>query len=211
MAGAHRGTLLEIGCGTGTHLLALAGQFERAVGTDLSAEMIRVAGDAAADSPWADRVSLRVDPAEELATVGDGSVDVVLCVGALEHMLDRVAVLAQVRRVLGPGGVVVCLTPNGSYCWYRWLAPLLGRETRHLSTDRFLTPDELTALLTGAGLEPTSVGYWRFVPRGDLPWGVAPALRAADAAGERFALGWLRGGLAAAARAPNSTFDGVSR
>ncbi|MCU1451207.1 MAG: putative S-adenosyl-L-methionine-dependent methyltransferase, UbiG-related [Acidimicrobiales bacterium] len=199
MAGARRGTLLEIGCGTGIHLLALAGQFERAVGTDLSAEMIRVAGERAADSPWAERVSFRVDPAEELGTIEDCSVDVVLCVGALEHMLDRAAVLAQVERVLGPGGVVVSLTPNGSYCWYRWLAPLLGRETRHLSTDRFLTPVELTTLLEGAGLEPTPIAYWRFVPRGDLPWGVAPLLRWGDAVGERLGVGWLRGGIAAAA------------
>ena len=91
-------------------------------------------------------------------------------------------------------------TPNGAYCWYRYLAPLLGRDTRHLSTDRFLTAQELTTLLRGAGLEPTSLGYWRFVPRGDLPWGLARVLGAADAVGEQFGMGWLRGGIAAAAR-----------
>ena len=151
-ARARRGTLLEIGCGTGIHLLPLAGEFARAVGTDLSAEMIAAARRSALDSPWRDRVSLRVDPAEELATVGDRSVDVALAVGALEHMLDREGALRQVHRVLAPGGTFVCLTPNGSYCWYRHLAPRLGLDTRHLTTDRFLTADELRTLAVGAGL-----------------------------------------------------------
>ncbi|HET9257689.1 MAG TPA: hypothetical protein VFO16_21165, partial [Pseudonocardiaceae bacterium] len=31
---ARRGTLLEIGCGTATHLLALTAEFTRAIGTD---------------------------------------------------------------------------------------------------------------------------------------------------------------------------------
>ena len=51
--------------------------------------MVRVARRHAKVSPWRTRISLRVDAAEELATVEDGSVNVVLCVGALEHMLDK--------------------------------------------------------------------------------------------------------------------------
>ena len=53
LAGTRRGTLLEIGCGTAIHLLPLAGEFERAVGTDLSAEMIRAARRSAEASPVA--------------------------------------------------------------------------------------------------------------------------------------------------------------
>ena len=54
-------------------------------------------------SPYHDRIDLGVDPAEELSTIDDASVDVVLCVGALEHMLDLDQVIRQVSRVLKSG------------------------------------------------------------------------------------------------------------
>jgi SAM-dependent methyltransferase len=209
---APRQNLLEIGCGTGIHLLALAGEFEQAVGTDLSPEMVRVASERLVHSPWPNKVSVRVDPADELATVADRSVDVVLCIGALEHMLERAAVVRQVRRVLRPGGVFVCLTPNGGYWWYRFLAPLVRRDTRHLSTDRFLTLGDVRGFVEDAGLTVETVEHWTFVPRGDLPTGVGPLLGAADKIGERLGIGWLRGGIAVAALRPADAADvGVSR
>lgn len=67
-------------------------------------------------------------------------------------MLDRPRAVSQVHRVLRPSGTFVCLTPDGGYCWYRNLAPMLGVDTRHLSTDRFLTVGELEILIGGAGL-----------------------------------------------------------
>jgi 2-polyprenyl-3-methyl-5-hydroxy-6-metoxy-1,4-benzoquinol methylase len=203
LAGAQRGTLLEIGCGTAVHLLALAAEFARAIGTDLSPEMVGVARRRAESSPCSDCTSIRVDPAEELATIEDRSINVVLCVGALEHMLDKARVVRQVHRVLKPGGMFVGLTPNGDYCWYRHLAPVLGLDTRHLSTDHFLTAGELEGLLSGAGLEVVGRRHWRFVPQGDLPGGWGSVLRALDVCGERAGIGYLRGGIAVAAVRPD--------
>jgi SAM-dependent methyltransferase len=200
--GARGGTLLEIGCGTASHMLALAAEFTHAIGTDLSAEMVKVARRRAAASPCSDHISLRVDPAEELATIEASSIDVVLCVGALEHMLARDRVARQVCRVLRPAGRFIVLTPNGGYCWYRHLAPLLGLDVRHLSTDHFLTAGELEGLLGGAGLTIVARRYWRFVPQGDLPGGWAPILRALDWCGRRAGIGYLRGGLAVVALRP---------
>jgi 2-polyprenyl-6-hydroxyphenyl methylase/3-demethylubiquinone-9 3-methyltransferase len=203
LAGARHGTLLEIGCGTAIHLLALAAEFGLTIGTDLSPEMVGVARRRAESSPCSDRISIRVDPAEELATIEDRAIDVVLCVGALEHMLEKTRVVRQVRRVLTPGGMFVCLTPNGDYCWYRHLAPVLGLDTRHLSTDQFLTTGELEGLLSGAGLEIVGRRRWRFVPQGDLPGGWGSVLRALDWCGERAGIGYLRGGIAVSAVRPD--------
>lgn len=191
-----RGTLLEIGCGKAIHLIPLARTCERALGTDVSAQMVRMARRAADRCAWGDRIELRVDPAEQLTTVPDACVDVVLCVGALEHMLDRAGVLAQVRRVLRPDGRFVCLTPNGDYCWYDRLAPRLHLETRHLSTDRFLPAGELAALTDQAGLAVQRLEHWRFIPKGDLPAACGVLLHGLDFVGQRVGARRLRGGLA---------------
>src|SRR5690606_26675673 len=164
-----RSLLVEIGCGNAMHLLALAPLFEASVGVDASPKMIAAAKAARARSAQRARVRFAVERAERLSSVAADSVDVVLCVGAFEHMLDQPAVLAEVARVLRPQGVFACLSPNGSYAWYAQLAPRLGLDTRHLSTDRFVAPARWPALLADAGLEMSTLGFWRFVPAGDMP------------------------------------------
>jgi 2-polyprenyl-6-hydroxyphenyl methylase/3-demethylubiquinone-9 3-methyltransferase len=196
LAGTHRHTLVEIGCGTGLHLFPLAGKFKECIGTDLSPAMIDRAEAIRHGHPEGARIQLRVDPAESLATLADDTTDAVLCVGALEHMPDKATVLNQVVRILKPGGAFVCLTPNGDYVWYRHLAPWLGLPIRHLSTDQFLGEAELRVLLTGSGLILDRLRPWSFIPRGDMPAGWASALQFADGIGRLTGGTYLRGGMA---------------
>jgi SAM-dependent methyltransferase len=189
------GVLLEIGCGTAIHLAALAPSFSHLIGTDISPRMIASARTKLQASLYHDRLELRVDPAEELGTIEDSSVDVVLCVGALEHMLDRAQVVRQVARVLRDGGQFVLLTPHGGYCWYALLAPILGIATRHLSTERFLKRREAIALMQSAGLQVSSLDYWTFIPKGDMPSWTGVVLEFLDGLGRVCRLGALRGGL----------------
>lgn len=178
-------TVLEIGCGDGMHLLALAGELAHGIGVDISAAMIERANARADHS-----LRFSVDLGETLATVGDRSVDVAYCVGSLEHMLDQPAVARAAFRVLRPGGRFVGLTPNGGYLWYR-LAPRLGFATQHLATDHFLTRAELVRLLHDAGFTNVRTGWWTFIPRGDMPRWIARVLTALD----YLRLPSLRGGL----------------
>lgn len=187
--------VLDIGCGNGHHLLALACAMGRGIGIDLSSSMIVAARRRLRSSPWQDKLTFIVDNGENLSAIAGRSIDLVICIGAFEHMLDKAAVLASVRQVLNPKGRFFCLTPNGGYFWYRVLAPLLGFETKHLSTDRFLTRSELIHLLTEAGFRRVQTGYWTFIPKGDMPWIVWFVLRGLDALGRLFHLNSLRGGL----------------
>lgn len=188
-------TLLEIGCGTGIHLFALANQFAQAIGTDFSPRMIEQAEAIRARHDHADSISLAVDPAERLATVSDRTIDVVLCVGAFEHMIDKIRVLTQVRRVLKPGGSFVCMTPNGDYLWYRRVAPFLGFDTRHLSTDRLVTLAWIRETLVKTGLPVLHSGYWTFIPGGDVGPLLSVFLAAIDRTGRLFDLSSWRAGI----------------
>jgi ubiquinone/menaquinone biosynthesis C-methylase UbiE len=198
--------VLEIGCGNGLHLLSLADSFGRGIGIDLSPAMLRVAQRYVARSPWHTKLRFTVDMAERLRSVADASVDVVFSVGALEHMLDKGRVLANAFRVLKPGGRFVCLTPNGRYLWYRWLASWFGQETRHLSTDWFLSRGQLDHLLREAGFQDLAFSYWTFIPRGDMHPMHAALLGVLDRFGRIAASDILRGGLVVCAQR-NGTCD----
>ena len=165
----HAGVLLDLGCGPGVHLFALAPAFSRAIGVDLSPRMIEIATQLACGQGFGAHVELHTADAARLACIEADSVDFVLCAGALEHMADQAAVLAEVGRVLAPGGRFVCLTVNGAHLWYRWLAPRLGYDARHLSSDRFLDAAGLQALVRQARLDVSEHGYWHFVASGDMP------------------------------------------
>jgi len=195
LASSLGGVLLEIGCGPGVHLFRLADAFSRAIGADLSPAMIVAAETIRRRHPCAAHIELYAEPAERLASITDNLVDAVLCVGAFEHMPDKSAVLGEVRRVLKPGGRFICLTLNGDYLWYRRIAPWLGYEVKHLSSDRFVNAAEMRALLQGAELRVNELGYWRFVAKGDMPNWAARALEWLDRAGMACKPSLLRGGL----------------
>jgi len=63
-------------------------------------------------------VTALVSPADDLSAVADGSVDVVFASNFFEHV-DRptiLAVMAEARRVLRPGGRFLVLQPNIRFC-----------------------------------------------------------------------------------------------
>jgi ubiquinone/menaquinone biosynthesis C-methylase UbiE len=149
--------VLDLGCGNGHHLLALAPEVARGIGIDVSPGMIALARARLRNSAWKANLTFEAGNAEELNGILDQSVDLAICIGAFEHMLDKRAVLASVYRVLKFGGRFFCLTPDADYVWYRTIAPVLGFGTKHLSSDRILTHEEFSVLLDQAGFRPQSL------------------------------------------------------
>lgn len=181
--------VLDVGCGDGQHLHALADWIHRGIGIDLSPKMIA----AARQRSTPDSIEFRVGDAERLESLATSSIDKVICVGVLEHVLHPACALRQIARVLTPTGRFVVLTLNGAYWWYR-LADRVGLPSRHLTTDRRFNPSRARRMLRGCGLRP-SVGFWRFVPAGDLPTSISTLCRVLDTVGERTGVQSLRGGL----------------
>jgi SAM-dependent methyltransferase len=100
---AGRGTVLDLGCGTGEITARLAGRFPEAtfVGVDLEEQHLgRARVRCAAFGP---RVRFEAGDAMALA-FGDDTFDLAVCRHVLQAVPDAARVLAEMRRVLRPGG-----------------------------------------------------------------------------------------------------------
>ena len=187
--------LLDLGCGNGHHLFYLSKQIKKGIGIDFSETMIHKAEESKSGITGMDHLEFRVERAQELHSVPDKSVDVVMCVGSFEHMLEKPVVISQVYRTLKQKGRFILLTLNSQYLWYRWFAPLLGLDTRHLSTDQFLSKGQLRQMLEAENFLVRFAGNWTFIPRGDMSSWQAAFLKLLDWKGRLFRLGILRGGI----------------
>jgi ubiquinone/menaquinone biosynthesis C-methylase UbiE len=143
--------VLEIGCGTGNLVLALGRRTPRAdvLGTDPDPAALRKAGRKAARRGLPVRFERAF--ADELP-VPDGSVDRVLSCFMLHHLAsaDKVRAMADVRRVLRPGGELHLVDADG--------IPH-GRHPHPQLADN--APDRVVALMADAGLDAAETGRGR--------------------------------------------------
>lgn len=136
-------TVLEIGIGTGGLLAELAARAPKVIGVDHSPAMLEEARRRLA-SDGIRGVELRLGEMTHLP-LPDASVGCVVANMVLHHAADPAAVLAEIRRVLAPGGVLQ-------------LADLARHEreaAREQLADQWLgfEEEELTAWLATAGFE----------------------------------------------------------
>jgi len=133
--------VLDIGCGTGSLLKLMSGQFPGAVlaGVDPAAGMISAARSAGVPAGLA-QADARAVP------FADDSFDLVTSTVSFHHWSDQRAGLAEAGRVLAPAGVFV-LADLHAVGYLRAFYALARR--RH----RMHTRDEITRMLAAAGLQ----------------------------------------------------------
>lgn len=102
-------TVLEIGCGTGMTALRLAPGVSRLVAADVSSEMISIAR-RKAEAEGLRNVEFTVVEAGS-APGSDGIYDAVLAFNLLHLVAERPTTIANVYRLLKPGGVFITKTP----------------------------------------------------------------------------------------------------
>jgi 2-polyprenyl-3-methyl-5-hydroxy-6-metoxy-1,4-benzoquinol methylase len=101
--------VLEIGCGTGTTALRLAPATRRLVATDVSEQMIAIAGEKLARQPIP-QLHFRLADAD--APVAEqGAYDVVLAFNLLHLVTDLPQTLSSAINALKPGGLLISKTP----------------------------------------------------------------------------------------------------
>lgn len=101
--------VLELGCGTGTTALRLAGKGESYLATDISTSMIAIAEEKLVASPIAG-LTLRAATAEALASEA-ALFDAVLGFNYLHLVRDLARTLRSIHALLVPGGLFISKTP----------------------------------------------------------------------------------------------------
>lgn len=137
--------LLDVGAGTGRLARELLASGHHVAAVDLLPEALAVAR---ADAPGADL--LRADAAR--LPLGDGVFDAVTMLDVLEHV-DDAATLAELRRVLRPGGLLVLTVPAGPRLWSH-RDDAAGHRRRY-------TRRGLRQVLERAGLSPLELGAYQ--------------------------------------------------
>lgn len=132
----HGKAVLDLACGEGYGSALLAQTAHEVIGIDISEEAI-----ANASSKY-QRRNLRfvVGSATDLP-LDSSSVDLVACFETIEHILDQAAMLAEIKRVLTPSGVLIISTPDKTQYG---AADNLPPNPYHAKE---LTPDEFEELL----------------------------------------------------------------
>jgi len=166
------GAVADIACGTGKLTGSLAeavGPFGRVVGVDLSSGMLE-----RAQAEYNDVVQVQFRLGDALALpLGDNEVDAATIAFGLRNLPDFEAGFREMRRVVRPGGRVVCLeltTPRPRW-WgrlfhaaFRRTAPLAGSVYGRTHAYRYLPaslegfPDaaQLAGMMRAAGLVDVS-------------------------------------------------------
>lgn len=143
--------VLDAGCGDGTFARELARRGAFVTGVDADADMIAEAQVQAAGLVGSGAARFQVGRIEALP-FPDASFDAVVAVTVLCLVPDPARAMAEMARVLKPGGILVVGELGRFSVWAAWrrLRGLFGAETWRRS--HFFTSGELRALAAGAGL-----------------------------------------------------------
>jgi ubiquinone/menaquinone biosynthesis C-methylase UbiE len=142
--------LLDVGCGTGAAVREAAAVADRAVGADISPEMIRRATELASGLP---NVEFVVADSEALP-FPDAAFTAVLCTASFHHYPNPARALAEMARVLDHGRIVIA-DGTADRLAARVVDALLRRLDR--SHIRLYRSNELAAMLRTAGFADISV------------------------------------------------------
>jgi SAM-dependent methyltransferase len=156
-------TLLDLGCGTGW----LGDHFANYTGVESSPAAVALATRLGRNVRLGD-----VDRPLELA---DASFDGVVLKDLLEHVADPVAVVAEVRRVLRPGGRVFASSPDAQrWAWddYTHRRPFTRKAFRLLFRDGGFTVEQVgyESVMPGTSIVSAWTGNRRPAPLRAAAW-----------------------------------------
>lgn len=171
--------VLDLGCAGGFMAEALDERGAKVTGIDPASDAITAARAHAAQEGRDIRYDAGVG--EDLP-YADASFDIVVCVDVLEHVQDLAKVLAEIERVLRPGGIFLFDTINRN-ALARFATVTVAEDVLRLlpkgthDPAMFIKPGELRDGMKKAGLVPgrfTGLGPRGLNRRGDITFGRLP-------------------------------------
>lgn len=147
---------LDMGCGAGLLCEPLARLGAAVTGVDAAPENV------AAARLHAEQSGLAIDyHAGDTGALADEAFDLVTCLEVVEHVTDPAPFVRALAAAVAPGGLLVMSTPNRTPLSRMALvegAERLGLIPRGTHDwHKFLTPEELAALIEATGLTVTDV------------------------------------------------------
>jgi len=171
--------IADLGCGSGVFTDLLHKRGYECTGVDLSPKLIRSARETYPN------IDFREGDIEHLAFEND-SFDGVLLAGAMHHLPDWTRCIAEVKRILRPGGRFVAFDPNrmnpAMYLYRNPASPLYSSigVTRN---ERLVVAGELADAFRALGFRVTSEFHsglnYRYIAADKLRW-LLPAYNLAD-------------------------------
>lgn len=117
------GYALDLACGTGRHARRMVELGHRVVGVDLTPQMLQRAADNVPQASFREG-DLRAIP------LPSGELDLVVCGLALAHVPDLHGAMAELARVLRPGGVAIVSVLHPMLAHLGWHAPFEDEHGR---------------------------------------------------------------------------------
>jgi SAM-dependent methyltransferase len=142
--------VLDIGCGTGRHLLAVADRIAEGVGVDIAPAMVERARQHAQAAGRMQQFRFEVRAVEQLGNWAEAPFDLAMFLGSLEHMPDPARAVADAAALLRPDGLLVAVLLHPHHP--------LGRRAERGSRDgsmpplRLILPEQMTGWAAAAGL-----------------------------------------------------------
>jgi SAM-dependent methyltransferase len=153
---------LEVGCGTGEVSRAIVGRVVHLTVSDISERLCRGVA-TALGCRWRREDACRL-------SFPDASFDLVVSSECIEHTPDPLVALAEMARVLEPGGVLVVTTPNK--LWYPVLVAARAAGVRKFrGNEVWLFPGRARRRLRQSGLRVIATSGCHL-----LPWQI-PGIR----------------------------------
>lgn len=154
---------LDVGCGAGLLTEPLARLGAQVTGLDAALENVAVAQEHAINQALV--IDYRATPVEQLA--GE-RFDLVTSMEVIEHVADPAGFVAALADRLSPDGLLILSTPNRTplsrLAMITFGESIGGIPKGTHDWGKFLNPEELTDLLTGAGLEVVDSSGLSFDP-----------------------------------------------
>lgn len=154
------GDVAEICCGRGEAVDLVAGRFKRAVGVDISLNMLR----AARSHHDAPSLAFIQGDATRLP-LADGAFDSVFMLGGIHHVNDRATLFREIARILKPGGRFYFREPVSDFWPWLLLRKVIYRISPSLDhlTERPLRYDETVPYVAAAQLRLASWKTYGFL------------------------------------------------